>query len=256
MGNPEQYYVADWFISSQVFERLHGIRDTLKKNGISYSMVCTERAVLMSHRSAIVGKDENGKLIRSHRQQANDVRATVQVLPAVWRGIQSSVCWTRFDLLVILKEGVTPSSLAAALIAADNIELYNVVTKERVFPTQRVVAPPQLFVHCPVSVPHNVLCGYVSQFGGVTSLEPEAGHAGTSTITFVNPKSAHLAAGIRTFIRGCGELVFTTGDRDSDKLANDAYQGKMKDLLNIETRIAAAKPLQMLTAISTLAMEE
>ena len=97
----------------------------------------------------------------------------------------------------------------------------------------------------PVTLVHESILAYAGRFGTVMSVAP-AGKVGQSVITYVNPESSHLAAGVNVPVFGLGNIKFTTGCVLLDK----EYSGLLpqSSVQTLESRCFYAKRFMKLLA--------
>ena len=90
----------------------------------------------------------------------------------------------------------------------------------------------------PVMLVQDSILAYAGRFGTVMSVAP-AGKVGQSVITFENPESSHLAAGVSVPVHEVGNIKFTTGCAQRDK----EYAGLMPQtaVQSLESRCQYAK---------------
>ena len=97
----------------------------------------------------------------------------------------------------------------------------------------------------PVTLVHDSILAYAGRFGTVMSVAP-AGKVGQSVITYENPESSHLAAGVNVPVSGLGNIKFNTGCVLRDK----EYSGLLPQPLvqTLESRCLYAKQSMELSA--------
>ena len=88
--------------------------------------------------------------------------------------------------------------------------LTDLQSNQRVFGTRGSVHAPKILMLHRVILVHESILGYVGRFGTVMSVAP-AGKVGQSMITYENPESSHLAAGVNVPVSGLGNIKFPTG---------------------------------------------
>ena len=228
---------ANWFLTDVELDVLMGEAERLRTAGISFALLDTDNAVLLSHQPVLLSR-EGGKAQRAPRQGALAVRSAARALGIIRNAVHDMVVLTRFEVYASLKTGVHPSSLAAALSDLDNITVWSVKNKERVFPSQSVVEAPQLYLMYPPGVPYPDLCAYASRFGTPSSTVQAVGKSCCLLITYLHKESVALAAGSRINI-GVGDSLFTTGspNLDRDSLARLPLRLSM----SLKDRVAEAK---------------
>ena len=144
-------------------------------------MVSSADTVLLAHSPKPTGKDASGKWIKAPRQESPDVRECVQEMPLVRAAFSKLVIWTKFEVLAVLNPGFHPSLIAAALQDMDDITVWSLDKRERIFAQQRLVDPPQIFILHPTTIPLNAIAKFASNFGDVTSVIPDT-RAGSAVV--------------------------------------------------------------------------
>ena len=116
--------------------------------------------------------------------------------------------------------------------------LTDLQSNQRVFGTRGLVHSPKILMWYPVTLVHESILAYVGRFGTVMYVAP-AGKAGQSVITYENPESSHLAAGVNIPVSGLGNIEFTTGCVLPDK----EYSGLLpqSSVQTLESRFFYAK---------------
>ena len=130
------------------------------------------------------------------------------------------IVWSKFDLLISLKNLEDVRWLAANLWEHDQIVLTDLRSNQRVFGTRGSVHPPRILMSYPVTLVHEPILPYAARFGTVLSVAP-AGKVGQSVITYENPESSHLAAAVNVLVPGLGYIKFMTGCVQRDKEYSD-----------------------------------
>ena len=141
------------------------------------------------------------------------------------------IVWSKFDLLISVKNMEDVQWLAADLWEHDRIVLTDLQSNQRVFGTRGSVHAPKILMSYLVTLVHESILAYAGRFGTVLSVAP-AGKVGQSVITYENPESPHLAAGVNVLVPGLGYIKFTTGCVQRDKEYSDLLP--QTSVLNLE----------------------
>ena len=113
------------------------------------------------------------------------------------------IVWSKFDLLILDNNMEDFQWLAADLWEHDRIVITDLQSSQRVFDTRGSVHAPKILMLYPLTLVHDPIFAYAGRFGTVMSFTP-AGKVGHSVITYENPESSHLAAGVNVPISGLG----------------------------------------------------
>ena len=163
------------------------------------------------------------------------------------------VIWTKFEVLAVLNPGFHPSLIAAALQDMDDITVWLLDKRERIFAQQRLVDPPRIFVLRPATIPFNSIAQFASNFGAVTSVIPGT-RAGSVVVTYNAPESSYLAAGCKVNIATFGNVMFTSGAGEKDKILN--ANAPPLSTATVDARIEAAKPYRGLTHAALMGLQD
>ena len=125
--------------------------------------------------------------------------------------------------------------------------------RERVFAQQRLVDPPQIFILHPATIPFNSIAQFASNFGAVTSVIPDT-RAGSADVTYNAPESCYLAAGCKVNIATFGNVMFTSGAGEKDKILNAS--APPLSTATVDARIEAAKPYRGLTHAALMGIQD
>ena len=129
------------------------------------------------------------------------------------------IVWSKFDLLISVKNMEDVQWLAADLWEHDRIVLTDLKSNQRVFGTRGSVHAPKILMLYPVTLVHESILAYAGRFGTVLSVAPEY---------------FHLAAGVNVSVPGLGYIKFNTGCMQRDKEYTDLLP--QTSVLNLESR--------------------
>ena len=160
--------------------------------------------------------------------------------------------WTKFEVLAVLNPGFHPSLIAAALQDMDDITVWSLDKRERVFAQQRLVDPPQIFILHPATIPFNSIAQFASNFGAVTSVIPDT-RAGSAVVTYNAPESCYLAAGCKVNIANFGNVMFTSGAGEKEKILNAS--APPLSTATVDANIEASKPYIGLTNAALMGIQ-
>ena len=160
---------------------------------------------------------------------------------------------SKFDLLISVKNMDDVQWLAADLWEHDRIVITDLQSSQGVFGTRGSLHAPKILMLYPVTLVHDSILAYAGRFGTVMSVAP-AGKVGQSVITFENPESSHLAAGVNVSVPGLGHIKFTTGCVQRDKEYTDLLPQTSE--LTLESRCLHAKQFMKLSASALAQVNE
>ena len=163
------------------------------------------------------------------------------------------IVWSKFDLLISVKNMDDVQWLAADLWEHDWIVLTDLQSNQRVFGTRGSVHAPKILMSYPVTLVHESILAYAGRFGTVLSVAP-AGKVGQYVITYENPDSSHLAAGVNVSVPSLGYIMFTTGCVQGDKEYSDLLP--QMSVLTLELRCLYAEHFVKLSASALAQVNE
>ena len=113
------------------------------------------------------------------------------------------IVWSKFDFLISVKNMEDVQWPAADLWEHDWIVLTDLQSNQWLFCTRGSVHALKTLMLYPVTLVHEYILAYAGKFGTVLSVAP-AGKVVQSVITYENPDSSHLAAGVNVSVPGLG----------------------------------------------------
>ena len=241
-GCPDNYSVFDYFASPEEFNALEDNREQYLDGEVNYGIVQAQGSYLASHMSA-------GKT----RKQSPELRDSISFIPSIVRRLSTMIVWSKFDLLVSVKNMDDVQWLAADLWEHDRIVLTDLQSNQRVFGARGSVHAPKMLMSYPVSLVSESILAYAGRFGTVLAVAP-AGKLGQSVITYENPESAHLAAGVNVPLPGVGNVRFSTGSVPRDKEYTTLLPPSV--VVNVESRCLHAKQFVKLSASALAQVNE
>ena len=241
-GSPDNYAVFDYFASPEEYNALEENREQYQDGEVNFGIVQVQASFLASHMS--VGKT---------RKQSPELRDSISFMPSIVRRLSTMIVWSKFDLLISVKSMDDVQWLAADLWEHDRIVLTDLQSNQRVFGARGSVHAPKILMSYPVTLVHESILAYAGRFGTVMSVAP-AGKVGQSVITFENPESSHLAAGVSVPVLGLGNIKFTTGCAQRDK----EYAGLLPQtaVQSLDSRCLHAKQFVKLSASALAQVNE
>ena len=241
-GCPDNYSVFDYFASPEEFNVLEENREQYLEGEVNFGIVQAQASFLASHMSA-------GKT----RKQSPELRDSISFIPSIVRRLSTMIVWSKFDLLVSIKNMDDVQWLAADLWEHDRIVLTDLQSNQRVFGARGSVHAPKMLMSYPVSLVNESILAYAGRFGTVLALTP-AGKVGQSVITYENPESAHLAAGVNVPLPGVGNVRFSTGSIPRDKEYTSLLP--QASVVSVESRCQHAKQFMKLSASALAQVNE
>ena len=82
------------------------------------------------------------------------------------------IVWSKFDLLISVKNMEDVQRLAADLWEHDRIVLTDLQSNQRVFGTRGSVHAPKILMLYPVTLVHESILAYAGRFGALLSVAP------------------------------------------------------------------------------------
>ena len=152
------------------------------------------------------------------KHQADEVLASLRVSPH-WGAFEWALCFSKYDVIGLLREDVPPAILAASLHELDHLTLSHATVLSRILPpsasTQLHVTPPSVLVHHPMAMDIDAIAHVLGNFGSLQSCSPSP-RVGVALAQFHNATVATALLGAVIPVNQPEPMTITTGDRGKD----------------------------------------
>lgn len=212
-ASPDGVSIAHMYIGADWIGRMEEERESLHDLGFSWCILGDGNdRVLLNHLPRRRGGGPGGR-----KHPSPQVRDAILSAPHVAALFQELILFSRWDVLGLLKDGVTHSRVACVLEQLDDIVVQDSSQFLRVWgrDSGKHVEPPELIVHFPPALLQDYVISVLARVVPLQNVSPLA-LPGQALVCVENLQAAPFLYGCVIPCVGCGPILLTSGSAAKD----------------------------------------